>query len=281
MESAELPERRRAAAEALVRSLRTGEAAAARGLETRLAAEVELQSNLGGASGRAAVLHRLSGQWAFTPVLARGLWTTPATDGDRGDGVVVEATFPGLGAAPARVRLRIGFGPDDLIARVEQEVDLSSMAAPAEPAATLPDHVVASINRALANNTPMVLSYIEPAGPDGPGAPKLSLRGSVQVSGPLELSIWARKASGGLVDAIATNPAVSLLYRDSPTRTTLTVVGRAAVTHDPQLRAAAYERSPEVEQNHDPDRTGAAVLVAVDRVTGTSPHGMVRVERPR
>lgn len=276
MESAYLPERRRAAAEALVRSLRTGEAAAARGLETRLAADVELVSDQGGASGRAAVLHRLSGQWAFTPVLARGLWTRPVVDGDRGDGVLVEATFPGLGAAPARVRLRIGFGPDDLIARIEQEMDLSSMAPPAEPATELPEHVVASINRALANNTPMVLSYV-----DGAGVPRLSLRGSVQVSGPLELSIWVRKAAGGLVDAVAAHPAVSLLYRDSATRTTLTVVGRAAVTGDPELRAAAYERSPEVEQNHDPGRTGAAVLVAVDRVTGTSPHGMVLVERPR
>lgn len=252
----------------LVRSLRTGEATAAEQVQRHLSDAVELTSRNGDATGRAAVTRLLSGQWAFTPTLRRAHWTLPRLDGEAGS---VEATCPGQGAAPDRVSLRVRFGPDDLVAHIAYE---TALWAPPEAADGMADHVRAAIDDALANNTPITLAYI---GPDG--APRLSLRGSVQTAGPRELTLWARKQAG-FVDAIAVDPRVTVLYRNSPTRTTFTITGRARVVEGAR-RDAIYELSPEVEQLHDPERRGIAVVIDVDRVQGSSPFGMVLVESPR
>jgi hypothetical protein len=52
------------------------------------------------------------------------------------------------------------------------------------------------------------------------------------------------------------------------------------VSSDASVRDAVFTRSPEVEQLHDPQRNGAAVLVDIDDLQGTSPLGAVRVTRP-
>jgi hypothetical protein len=256
------------AVEAIVRSMRTGEHAAAVRMSALLSPDVELSSMIGGARRRDDVVHRLSGQWAFTPVFARGVWTRPSSRDD--DAIVVEGTFPLLGAAPRRLSMSVAFDASGLVSRIDQVWEMPESA---EEVHELPDHVASSLDRALASGTPIVLSYVNAA------TPQLSLRGSVQVSGAMELSLWVRNASGGLVDGIAINQAVSLLYRDSPTRTTYTIVGRARLSADEGVRAAVYTRSPEVEQLHDPERRGAAVLIDIDRVHGTSPLGAVLVTR--
>jgi general stress protein 26 len=258
-----------ARAEALVRSVRTGEISAARHLGSLLADDVVLDSTRGPAKGREEVLRRLSGQWALTPTLARAVWTRPVDDGTA---VVVSATFPGLGAAPRRLEISISFDHAGAVSRVGETWQFDP--AP-QPVHVLPDHVTSAIDRALAANTPIMLCYV-----DEHGAPRPSLRGSVQVSGPLELSIWVRKATGGLVHAIESNDRVALLYRDSATRTTFTIAGRARLSTDEAIRDAVFARSPEVEQQHDPQRRGAAVLVDIDEVQGTSPFGAVLVARP-
>jgi hypothetical protein len=45
------------------------------------------------------------------------------------------------------------------------------------------------------------------------------------------------------------------------------------------VRERVYTRSPEVEQNHDPDRRGLALIIDIERVQGASPRGSVRMER--
>jgi hypothetical protein len=257
-----------ARAEALVRSVRTGEISAARRLGSLLSDDVILDSTMGPAKGRDEVLGRLSGQWALTPVLARAVWTRPADDGTM---VVVSASFPGLGAAPRHLEISIGFDDAGAICRVAETWEFDRAPQPVE---VLPDHVASAVDRALASNTPMTLCYVKN------GVPRPSLRGSVQVSGPLQLSIWVRKPTGGLVDAIESNSRVALLYRDSATRTTFTIAGRARLSTDSAIRDAVFARSPEVEQQHDPQRKGAAVLVDIDEVQGTSPSGAVLVVRP-
>jgi hypothetical protein len=251
----------------LVKSLRTGELTAAGQLQAHLAPHVTVTARNGYAAGVDGALRILSGQHALTPTLRRGHWSLPRLDGDVG---LVEAVCPDQGAAPERVALRVTFDGEHRIATVAYEMEL--WAAPVS-APALPDHVRAAIDDALANNTPLVLAY---TGPDG--APRLSLRGSIQTAGPLLLTLWARKPEG-LVEAVAADPRVTLLYRNSPTRTTLTITGRARVVAGEAERHRIYELCPEVEQLHDPGRTGVAVAIEVDRVQGTSPHGMVLVER--
>jgi hypothetical protein len=53
--------------------------------------------------------------------------------------------------------------------------------------------------------------------------------------------------------------------------------GRGKLVDDLKIRHQIFELSPEVEQRHDPAMAGAAVLVDVARIHGTSPKGPVSV----
>jgi hypothetical protein len=127
----------------------------------------------------------------------------------------------------------------------------------------LTEEITERINGALAGKKPVTVTYV---GLDD--RPHMSLRGSTHVHGPDQLAIWVRHASGGIVDAIARNPAVGLLYRDSDSRTTYVFSGRAAVVDDEAVRSAVFDASPEPERDHDPDRKGVAVVVDLDEVKG-------------
>src|SRR5207244_2307254 len=85
----------------------------------------------------------------------------------------------------------------------------------------VPDFVRERVNRALADDMPLSVSYV-----DEDGKPSLSLRGSVLAYSDNQLAIWARNKEG-LVKGIEKNPYISLLYRDNPTRSTLIFNGKA------------------------------------------------------
>jgi hypothetical protein len=127
----------------------------------------------------------------------------------------------------------------------------------------LSGEIAERVDSALANGKALAVSYV-----DGDNRPRMSLRGSTHVHGPDQLALWVRHAEGGLAGAIAANPAVALLYRDAGTRTTYVFSGRARVAGDEATRDAVFRASPQVEQDHDPDRLGVAVLVDLDSVTG-------------
>jgi len=75
---------------------------------------------------------------------------------------------------------------------------------------------------------------------------------------------------------MARNPKLALLYRDSKTRSTLIIQGRGHVETDPAVRDRVYALSPEVEQNHDTAHRGAALLIDVVSVQGTTVRGPVK-----
>lgn len=259
------------AAEAYVQALKTGAPSAAERASHHLASDVVLSAGGREFVGRAAVLRRITGQWPPTATHIHASWSDPRPDGER---LTVHAELPPLGAAPATIDLAFTFDADDRIVGVEQ---VTVMQGPAFPGVidTIPDFVRGIVNGALANGTPMVLSYV-----DERGEPSLSLRGSVQVYSDHQLSIWVRNANGGLVRSLQRNAAVSLLYRDSKSRTTLIFRGRGHVETDDAIRDRIFELSPEVEQNHDTERAGAALLVDVRSLQGASPRGSIRMERP-
>ena len=212
------------------------------------------------------VIDHITGQWAFTPVLARGEWSLPQP---ANEGISVHAEFSGLGAAPSNYRLTFWFNDRDLISRIEEKY---SFVATAEPVDHIPAHVRTAINGALANQTPMVLAYV-----DDNGAPSLSLRGSVQVYSPTQLCLWVRNANSGLIRSIRANRPLSLLYRNSVTRTTLIIRGQGKVIDDQDGRRRIFDMAPEVEQRHDTAMTGAAVVIDASTINGTSPKGPVMV----
>jgi Pyridoxamine 5'-phosphate oxidase len=253
------------AAEAYIKALRTGEPSATQNASKYLANDVVLATAQGEVSGRDEVLKRITGQWPLTPVFQHaGFGSLEESNGT----VKAEADFPPMGAAPQKLSLSFAFDAEGKIKRVEQQ----QQAAPPQQAETIPGYVRGIINGALANGTPIVVAYT-----DENGQPSLSLRGSTQVYGDTQLCIWVRNADGGIVRAMERNNRVSLLYRDSKVRTTLIIQGRGHIEADPFVRERVFLLAPEVEQNHDPGRNGAALIIDVVSLQGSTVRGMVRV----
>jgi hypothetical protein len=253
------------AAEAYIKALRTGEASAADQVGAHLADDVVLSSGQDEISGRANVLKRITGQWPLTPTLVHAGFSTPREEGDT---VVTNGELPPLGAAPQRVSLTFTFDANDRITRIQQ----ATQAAPPQQFDRLPEFVRGIINGALANGTPIVVAYV-----DEQGQPSLSLRGSTQVYSDSQLCIWVRNAEGGIVKAMQRSGRVSLLYRDSRSRTTLIIQGRGHVETDEAIRERVFNLAPEIEQNHDPNRRGAALIIDITQLQGTTVRGMVRM----
>jgi hypothetical protein len=97
--------------------------------------------------------------------------------------------------------------------------------------------------------------------------PVLSFRGSTAVFSDTQLSLWARNAEGGTIEAISNNPHVALMYR-SQSVPLLQFIGRARIADDPAERNRAFDLAPEKERASDPERKGRAVIVDLDEVKG-------------
>jgi len=124
-----------------------------------------------------------------------------------------------------------------------------------------------AINGAYDRGNPIVVGYT-----DDEGRPSLSVRGSVHVHSSTQIALWARSATGGMVEAIASRPEVSLLFfgsSDAGPRMLLSVLGRARV--DASANDEVYNAIIPSERNHDPEKKGVAVIVDVHKVSGFSP----------
>lgn len=251
-----------------VNALRSGEPAPLRRLEAILAPDAVLVRPAGELRGPDEILGALLGQWPMTNAYYRAVWSAPQANGDR---LETFASFATTGASPDGLALSFAFDAEDRIVRIEQKV---TPFARADPVETMPDMVRALVDGALANGTPMAFGC---AGEGG--RPLLSVRGSIQAYDGTRLSLWMRKADGGGARAVRANPLVSLLYRDSRTRTTLVFEGRAEIVADPATADRIFELMPEVEQTHDPARKGAAVLIEVTKLEGFTLEGQVKMER--
>jgi len=255
--------------DAYMKAIRTAERSATEWLGTHVADDVILVSGANEVQGKANLLERVGSIYPFTPTLAALGVSAPVIAGD--GTITVNGVMPPLGAAPAKLDVTFHFNDDDLITRIDETIQVGAGAG--DPATTIPMFARGAINGALANGTPMTFGYV-----DGDGLPHLSLRGGIQIFSETQLSIWLRPTDHSAA-SIATNPAVALLYRDSKSRTTLTIKGTAAVNGDPGVRTRVYNLIPEVEQTHDPDRDGKALIIDVEELRGTSPIGAMHMKR--
>lgn len=256
------------AAEAVTRSIKSGERSASIRAAEHLADDIILDTGRDQVAGKSAVLERISGIWAFTPIFQRGAWPEPKVDGDK---LTVTGTFPDLGAAPSAMNLTFSFNGDSKISHIQQE---TVMGRPPQQVDEIPDHIRGQLNSALFNNTPICVAYV-----DENGQPVQSLRGSTVVFSPTQMGIWLRNAEGGLNRAIEKNQRLSLLYRDSNSRSTVVIQGRGQIESDPEVRRRLYEMTPEVEQLHDPGRKGVALIIDIERLQGGGPKGNFRMQR--
>ena len=255
------------AAERYIRALRSGEGSAAQRAAPHLAGDVVLTSGNSELKGYDAVLAHITGLWPNTAVYLMGGWGDPVSDGDQ---VVVVAEFPAFGAGAAGMTVTFGFNDEDQIQTVLETPRSNPRP---EPQKEIPLATRGLLNSALANGTPIVLAYV-----NADGEAELSLRGSLQVFSPTQISAWLRNAEGGLTKALETNPKISLLYRDSRTRSTVIINGNGHIETDEAVRNRVFEISPEVEQMHDPQREGAALIIDVTRMRGGTPKGAINVQ---
>lgn len=258
---------RLAAAKAYVDALSTGDRDAASVASEHLAKDVVVTVGPREFAGHDEALARITGVWPMTPVYRKTTWPAPL---DAGDHVTVDAQMAPVGAGPTEVHLKFWFNDADQIAKIEQQ---NVIGQPLVETHALPDFAAQRVNDALANDTPIVVSYV-----DDQGKPHLSLRGSVQAYSATQLSIWARTSTSGIAVAVGKNPNVSLLYRDNGSRSTMIFTGTARVDESTDVRKAVFEDSPEVEQNHESWETGAAIIIDLSEVGGATPDGRVRMK---
>jgi hypothetical protein len=266
------------AIEYFIKALSTGERTAAQRLGPHLADDVVYETNTQpGAvpigretfSGRDAVLDQVFGLWPATPGYSRMGWSEPVTDGKcwrvRTSGAVT---------------VEFEFNDDEQISRAVLDGGYGSGAkATPEPSGEvteIPLAVKGMINNSLANQTPIVVTYV-----DDNGAPHSSLRGSVCVLSPTQIAIWVRHVDGGLPKAVGKNPNISLFYSDRRANAVINVMGRAHIAADEPTRRKVFELSPEVEQTHDPHRHGVAIVIDVAQMQANlgAGRGMYRLSR--
>lgn len=122
-----------------------------------------------------------------------------------------------------------------------------------------------AVNTAFAMRRPMVISYV-----DENGSPQLSYRGSTQAFSETQLAVWVRNPEGRILDSIANNPSVALLfgYFEPDDRGFMIFHGRARIDESDAVRDQVYGNAHEFERNQDPDRKGLAMVIDLDSVDG-------------
>lgn len=255
------------AAQAYVDALRTGVPALGQAAGKYLAPDVVVQAGNQKIEGRDEVQHRITGVWPNTPVYRKGNWRAPVEEGDT---VTVHASMPPFGAGVQSVDLVFSFNSEGQISEVKQT---NTNNVPTYEGDSLPEFVQARVNRALADDIPLTVTYV-----DEEGHPSSSLRGSTMAINDHQLAIWAR-SKGGIVKSLEKNPWISLLYRENPTRTTMIFEGKAHVLPDGPDALKIHDISPEVERNHLTRETGAAIIIDLTSVDGGAPEGRVRFRR--
>lgn len=254
-----------AGVEAYIKALRTGESLAKERVAELLTDSAKLVVNgTVMAEGKPAILRRIAGFWPFTIPYGRADWNFPEEVEGR---YIVSADFPIHGAAPQSTTLDFSFDGNGHINQIEQTL---THKAPAEVVKTMPADVAGTINRSLLVGAPIVLGYV-----DADGAASLSLRGGIQVYSPTQLCMWVRKATGGLVDGLKRDPRVTMLCRESPSRTTYIIKANGMISDDPQVRERVYHLMPEVEQNHDLEWKGVAAIFDITLLQGGGIKGNV------
>ena len=164
-------------------------------LDPFLADDVVVAGPISPGSGRTEVLEALGAPNA-SRLLGSAEWGEPIFDGETAR---LEAVVP-PGSPVRGMVFTLAFDASGRITRVDQQI----LAAPPPPVTelALTPEIVAAVNGALANATPVIVAYV-----DASGIPHLSLRGSTQAFGDQQLAIWIRDPQGGLLAAIEDNPA--------------------------------------------------------------------------
>lgn len=254
---------------AYLKALRTIERSAIEWLEQLISDDVELVLEPAGTNlaGREALIQHISTEWPLSPAYALAGFGDPGPSPD--GGLVVHAVFPPLGVVPKGMSIQFDFDGEGCICRVIQTTEMNRGSG--EPTKVMPPDVRSAINGALAARMPLVFAYT-----NADGAPSLSVRGSVQVYSGTQLCMWMRPGSR-FETVLAQNPNLGLAYTDLRNRSALLILGTGEMATG-EDRDRVYHLIPEVEQNHDTERRGEAVIISVTEINGWMPSGTIYVK---
>lgn len=128
----------------------------------------------------------------------------------------------------------------------------------------LPQDLKDRVNNALSEGFPLSLVAVNEH-----SEPLVSFRGSAQTFGGDALAVWIRAVPSLTLEAIAANPQVAMIYTNMPQRKFYIFRGRARVAAEQSDRDAVWEGQHPLEQSRDPERTGVAVIIDLDQVSGS------------
>jgi len=100
------------------------------------------------------------------------------------------------------------------------------------------------------------------------GRPNLAFKGSVMVWDNEHLAFWER-AHGETLAHLRENLRIAAVYRNRAAGKTWRFWGVAELHESGSLREQVMARTIPAELERDPERTGVAVLIRVERVTGS------------
>jgi hypothetical protein len=124
----------------------------------------------------------------------------------------------------------------------------------------LTDDMRTALDNALADKAPCLV-----ATSSADGHPGIGYRGSVMAYTSSTLAWWERTHRGGEKN-ILSNPHVVVLYRNPATRVAWKFFGEAIVHQGDAVREDVMAKVVQPELDRDPDGTGFAVVMEIDRV---------------
>ncbi len=104
---------------------------------------------------------------------------------------------------------------------------------------------------------------------DAHGNPQISPKGSIMVFDATHLAYWERSARTAS-ENVRANPSVVVYYRNTAKGATWRFYGKATVLPEGPERDLVWSRTIPAEQQKDPERKGAAVMIKVARITDLS-----------
>ncbi len=126
----------------------------------------------------------------------------------------------------------------------------------------LDDEVRQRLARAIDDEKTLTAAYV-----DVEGKPHISFYGSTHVHGPDQLAIWVRNPEGALLQTLPERPDIAFIYGDISSRVYYTFAGRGRIADTAEVRDRVYDEMHAIERQFDPDKTGVAVLIDLDKFT--------------
>ncbi|NIO07169.1 MAG: hypothetical protein GTO40_03910 [Deltaproteobacteria bacterium] len=128
----------------------------------------------------------------------------------------------------------------------------------------LAENVAKVVDNALANGCPCILASASKS-----GEPDIGFKGSMMVFDSESLAYWERTKRVHLKN-ITENPHVVVMIRDQNAKVALRFHGEATAHESGPVRDQVMARVVKPELDKDPERTGLAVVIRLNKVTTIS-----------